>query len=76
MRRDPYWWKVPPFQTQFLYALTPSGCRDCQVPEQSHGRRWKAHCGWHAWERPTDRQIKARMRLRRKHMGAYRWRTR
>ncbi|MEV4861515.1 hypothetical protein MRBLMF1_002757 [Streptomyces ossamyceticus] len=44
---------------------TPFGCRWCGDEQSSHGRQWMAGKGMHGWERPTERQIKARMLARR-----------
>jgi hypothetical protein len=46
-------------------APTPFGCRWCGTEEGGHGRRWIPGKGLHAWEQPTERQIKARMLARR-----------
>lgn len=62
------------FHRQWLFSLEPSACRECGTPKNEHFQRWSASVGWHRWTRPTERQIKNRMRVRRKHMGAYRWR--
>lgn len=45
--------------------ITPYGCRHCGTPRSEHGRRYLAEVGMHAWEQPTDRQILARMKMRR-----------
>ncbi|AZM91474.1 hypothetical protein [Streptomyces sp. W1SF4] len=45
--------------------ITPYGCRHCGTPRGEHGRRYRAGVGMHAWDRPTDRQILARMQHRR-----------
>lgn len=74
MNEAPYEWKVPQFWAQYLYTLEPSACRECCIRKSCHAQRWSKSVGWHVWVRPTDRQIYARMRLRRKYMGAYRWR--
>jgi hypothetical protein len=44
---------------------TPYGCRWCGDPQRSHGRAWVGSAGMHAWERPTNTQILARMNARR-----------
>nr|WP_051766082.1 hypothetical protein [Streptomyces sp. NRRL F-5135] len=44
---------------------SPFGCRWCGIDRRSHGRQWVASQGMHAWERPTDAQILARIRARR-----------
>jgi hypothetical protein len=46
-------------------APTPFGCRWCGIEQGGHGRRWMPGKGVHGWERPTQRQIKARMVARR-----------
>lgn len=46
-------------------APTPFGCRWCGTEQGGHGRRWMPGKGLHGWERPTERQIKARMVARR-----------
>jgi len=43
----------------------PSGCRWCGLDQRGHARQWKPPVGWHAWEQPTQEQIKERMRARR-----------
>ncbi|MFE6866053.1 hypothetical protein ACFVFS_05815 [Kitasatospora sp. NPDC057692] len=43
----------------------PNGCRHCGLPERDHARQWIKAAGWHAWDRPTDSQILARMTARR-----------
>ncbi|MFE3578769.1 hypothetical protein [Streptomyces vinaceus] len=45
--------------------ITPSACRHCGIPEREHAQRWKSPTGWHRWEPPTNRQILARMNMRR-----------
>lgn len=44
---------------------TPFGCRWCGTHRHHHGRSWSPARGMHAWERPTDAQILARMQARR-----------
>lgn len=46
-------------------APTPFGCRWCGTEQGGHGRRWMPGKGMHGWERPTERQTKARMLARR-----------
>lgn len=43
----------------------PFGCALCGVEKRSHGRRYIGGAGMHAWERPSDGQVKARMLARR-----------
>jgi hypothetical protein len=43
----------------------PFGCTHCGAAKRSHGRRYLASVGTHAWERPSDEQVKARMLARR-----------
>lgn len=43
----------------------PFGCTYCGVEKRSHGRRYIGGSGMHAWERPSDEQVKARMLARR-----------
>jgi hypothetical protein len=43
----------------------PFGCSYCGVEKRSHGRRYIGGQGMHAWERPSDEQVKARMLARR-----------
>ncbi|MFB6934529.1 hypothetical protein [Streptomyces chartreusis] len=43
----------------------PYGCTYCGVAQRSHGRRYLGSVGVHAWERPTDEQVKDRMLARR-----------
>lgn len=45
--------------------VEPSSCRWCGIPQLGHGRQWTSRAGWHAWDRPTQQQIKDRMRVRR-----------
>ncbi|MFJ9128879.1 hypothetical protein ACIRJS_32735 [Streptomyces sp. NPDC102340] len=44
---------------------TPFGCRWCGGTQSGHGRRWLPGRGMHAWARPTEAQILARMKARR-----------
>ncbi|MFB7845484.1 hypothetical protein ACFC34_00410 [Streptomyces sp. NPDC056053] len=46
-------------------APTPYGCRWCGDAHGNHGLSYVRSAGFHAWERPTDTQILARMRARR-----------
>ena len=46
-------------------APPPFGCRWCGAEQSVHGRRFLPRRGMHAWERPTERQMKARMLARR-----------
>jgi hypothetical protein len=46
-------------------TVDPNGCRYCGIGEQVHARQWIEESGWHAWEPPTDEQIKDRMKARR-----------
>lgn len=62
------------FHAQWTFSLAPFGCRNCAVPQDRHGWRYTAGVGGHHWVKPTERQIKNRMQVRRRHMGAYRWR--
>lgn len=43
----------------------PYGCRWCGIEQRVHGRRSLRGRSSHRWERPTERQIKARMVARR-----------
>jgi hypothetical protein len=43
----------------------PNGCAHCGAAKRSHGRRYISGVGGHAWERPSDEQVKARMLARR-----------
>lgn len=44
----------------------PSGCFWCDRGQRDHARQYMGGPGgWHEWTRPTDRQIKDRMRIRR-----------
>jgi hypothetical protein len=47
-----------------MTAPSPFGCRWCGYPDP-HGRQYLPGRGMHSWERPTNEQIKARMRARR-----------
>ncbi|MDP9953146.1 MULTISPECIES: hypothetical protein [Streptomyces] len=44
---------------------TPNGCRHDGIDQRTHARQWTQDAGWHAWEQPTQEQIKDRMRARR-----------
>jgi hypothetical protein len=44
---------------------TPYGCAVCGTQHDHHGRRFDSETGMHSWVRPTERQIKQRMRARR-----------
>jgi len=44
----------------------PSGCRWCGAGQSGHAQQWKPTHGWHTWEQPTQAQILARMRARRR----------
>ncbi|MCX5000896.1 hypothetical protein [Streptomyces longwoodensis] len=46
-------------------TLNPNGCRWCGIDQRGHGRQHTAPVGWHAWEQPTQDQIKQRMKARR-----------
>lgn len=46
-------------------APNPDGCRWCGTARSTHGRRFVASHGVHAWEQPTNAQRLARMRARR-----------
>lgn len=46
-------------------ATPPFGCRWCGEERGGHGNRWVRGHGMHAWERPTEAQMKARMLARR-----------
>ncbi|WP_405548761.1 hypothetical protein [Streptomyces microflavus] len=46
-------------------APTPFSCRWCGVVAGNHGRRYVRSQGMHAWGRPTNTQIIARMKARR-----------
>lgn len=48
-----------------MTAPNPSGCQHCGVDQQEHMQRWISGIGWHTWTKPTDQQIKERMRARR-----------
>ncbi|WP_318205326.1 hypothetical protein [Streptomyces sp. SCL15-4] len=43
----------------------PFGCAHCGVVKRRHGSRYISGVGMHAWERPTDEQVKDRMLARR-----------
>lgn len=45
--------------------MVPYGCAECGIDKRSHGQRWARPLGWHTWIRPSDDQVKARMRKRR-----------
>jgi hypothetical protein len=46
-------------------APTPYGCRWCGDQQGHHGQQYIGGHGVHAWEQPTNAQIKARMLARR-----------
>ncbi|MCU1668390.1 MAG: hypothetical protein JWP40_1317 [Blastococcus sp.] len=48
---------------------TPYGCRWCGEKRGHHGRQYLRSKGIHGWERPTEAQILARMRARRRARG-------
>ncbi|MDX5568441.1 hypothetical protein PYK79_41300 [Streptomyces sp. ID05-04B] len=45
--------------------VVPSACGWCSIEEREHGRQYADAVGWHAWERPSQGQILARMQARR-----------
>lgn len=45
--------------------MEPSACTWCGIAKRGHGRQYADAVGYHAWEMPTDAQIKARMQARR-----------
>ncbi len=45
--------------------VDPQGCRHCGDAEGHHGWSWSETAGLHQWGRPTQEQIKERMRRRR-----------
>ncbi|MEV7140706.1 hypothetical protein [Streptomyces tauricus] len=45
--------------------VTPSACTWCGIERRGHGRQYADAAGWHAWERPSQEQILARMQARR-----------
>jgi hypothetical protein len=47
----------------------PSGCRWCGTQRGHHGSSWSRAVGLHRWEKPTDKQVLARMRARRAARG-------
>jgi hypothetical protein len=42
----------------------PMGCRECGIDQRGHAIQVSAD-GTHTWEKPTEQQIKDRMRTRR-----------
>ncbi|MEV6102654.1 hypothetical protein [Nocardia sp. NPDC051981] len=46
-------------------APPPYGCRWCGDAQGAHGLSYVRSAGIHAWERPTNTQILARMHARR-----------
>jgi len=50
----------------------PNGCRWCGIEQRHHGRQQIASAGLHAWERPTNTQLLARMKARRKNRATAR----
>ncbi|WP_200309560.1 hypothetical protein, partial [Streptomyces adelaidensis] len=45
--------------------VEPSACTWCGIAQRGHGRQYADAVGWHAWERPSQEQILARMKARR-----------
>lgn len=45
--------------------VEPSACTWCGIAQRGHGRQYADAAGWHAWERPSQEQILARMKARR-----------
>lgn len=45
--------------------VEPYACAACGTPRHHHGRQYLAGVGVHAWMRPDDWQILARMEIRR-----------
>lgn len=45
-------------------APSPFACRWCGVEQRSHGDSYSRAVGAHLWARPTNSQIKARMKSR------------
>lgn len=45
--------------------VEPSACTWCGIARRGHGGQYADAVGYHAWERPTDAQVKARMQARR-----------
>jgi hypothetical protein len=45
--------------------VEPSACTWCGIARRGHGRQYADAVGWHAWERPSQEQILARMKARR-----------
>ena len=48
-------------------APRPEGCRWCGWSQATHtGQLWAASRKWHVYERPTNEQVTARIKARRK----------
>lgn len=45
--------------------VEPSACTWCGIARRGHARQYADAVGWHAWARPTDAQVLARMKARR-----------
>lgn len=43
----------------------PMGCAACGINRRGHGRQYTKAAGWHAWQKPSQQQVKARMQDRR-----------
>lgn len=46
-------------------SLEPSACGQCGIRRERHCQQWSRTIGWHTWIMPTQKQIKARMLIRR-----------
>ncbi|MEU9703026.1 hypothetical protein [Streptomyces sp. NPDC047981] len=44
---------------------SPNGCRWCGIDQRTHARQYTEQAGWHAYQAPTQEQVKTRMRARR-----------
>ncbi|GHC36729.1 MULTISPECIES: hypothetical protein [Streptomyces rochei group] len=44
---------------------TPMGCAACGIARRDHGRQHTESAGWHAWQQPTQQQMKDRILARR-----------
>ncbi|MEU4738136.1 hypothetical protein [Streptomyces fradiae] len=48
-----------------MTSSSPMGCALCGINRRGHGRQYTETAGWHAWQQPTQQQIKDRMYARR-----------
>jgi hypothetical protein len=44
--------------------IIPEGCRWCGIPYREHAQNWVKSKGWHGWEAPTKKQVRARIQAK------------